>query len=134
VRLASPALYYQLALWQSVVYGGHTLRSCSSRGTSNAQSTRICVSAYHPFVLAISPRVPLRRYVSTYILGSVRITRAAFAALFGVHLPEWLPAAWVNGTRYVLLSGREEVGELDRLMSLTEEPFCSAFEAVRPKT
>lgn len=101
---------------------------------SNGKYTRIYVHTYNAFVLFNSPRVPLRRYVDTYTLNVVKMTRAAFAILFGVHIPEWLPRVWVNGTRYVLLSGREEVGELDRLMSLTEEPLCSAFEAVRPKT
>jgi hypothetical protein len=45
----------------------------------------------------------------------VKITRHAFAELFGVHLPEWSRSAWVKGTRYEFVSGTGEVDELERL-------------------
>jgi len=62
------------------------------------------------------------------------MTRTAFAMLFGVHLPDWLPAAWVNGTRYALVGGKTEIEELDRLMERTEEPLCTALAARSQKT
>jgi hypothetical protein len=46
----------------------------------------------------------------------VRLTRKAFAELFGAHIPEWLPSAWVNGTQYVFVAGSVEIEELERLL------------------
>jgi hypothetical protein len=46
----------------------------------------------------------------------VRITKAAFAELFGVHLPMGAPSAWVKGTRYEFVSGADEIDELERLL------------------
>jgi hypothetical protein len=45
----------------------------------------------------------------------VKITRAAFAELFGVHLPKWSRSAWVKGTRYEFVSGTGELDELERI-------------------
>ena len=46
----------------------------------------------------------------------MRITRAAFAELFGVHLPTGVPSAWVRGVRYEFVSGMDEIGELELLL------------------
>jgi hypothetical protein len=46
----------------------------------------------------------------------VRITRAAFAELFGAHLPEWSRSAWVKGIRYEFVAGNVEIEELERLL------------------
>ncbi len=45
----------------------------------------------------------------------MKITRRAFAELFGTHVPEWSPSAWVKGTQYVFVDGSAEIGELERL-------------------
>ena len=48
----------------------------------------------------------------------MRITRPAFAELFAAHIPEWLPSAWVQGTRYVFVDGGEaEIDELERILA-----------------
>jgi hypothetical protein len=47
---------------------------------------------------------------------SVKITREAFAKLFGAHVPEWSRSAWVKGTQYVFLDGPAEIEELERLL------------------
>jgi hypothetical protein len=54
---------------------------------------------------------------------SVKITREAFAKLFGTHIPEWLTPAWVKGVRYVFVAGMDEIDELERLCG----GFCSRF-------
>ncbi len=72
--------------------------------------------------------VLLRSYVHTYRLGPVKMTRIAFALLFGVHIPEWIPAAWVNGTEYVLIGRKEEIEELERLVERIEEPLTTATD------
>jgi hypothetical protein len=46
----------------------------------------------------------------------MKITRRAFADLFGAHVPEWSPSAWVKGTRYEFVSGADEIEELERLL------------------
>lgn len=46
----------------------------------------------------------------------MKITRLAFAQLFGVHLPEWSPSAWVRGARYVFVAGSVEIEELELLL------------------
>jgi len=46
----------------------------------------------------------------------VRLTREAFAELFGAHIPEWSPAAWVKGTRYEFVGGSAEIEELELLL------------------
>jgi hypothetical protein len=45
----------------------------------------------------------------------VRITREAFAKLFGVHLPRGVPSAWVKG-RHFFVDGSAEIEELERLL------------------
>ena len=45
----------------------------------------------------------------------MKITRQAFAELFGVHLPEWSPSAWVKGSEYVFVDVSAEIDELERL-------------------
>lgn len=54
----------------------------------------------------------------------MRITREVFAELFGVHLPEWSPSAWVKGTRYEFVDGAAELDELERL--------CGGVTSVKP--
>jgi len=49
----------------------------------------------------------------------VRITREAFAELFGVHLPKWSRSAWVKGTRYEFVGGSAEIDELELLLGVT---------------
>jgi len=39
----------------------------------------------------------------------VKITRAAFTELFGVHLPRWSRSAWVKGIRYEFVAGNVEI-------------------------
>jgi hypothetical protein len=46
----------------------------------------------------------------------VKITRGAFAELFGVHLPTGAPSAWVRGMRYEFIDGAAEIDELERLL------------------
>jgi hypothetical protein len=46
----------------------------------------------------------------------VKITKAAFTELFGVHLPEWSPSIWVKGTQYVFVNRSAEIEELERLV------------------
>jgi hypothetical protein len=46
----------------------------------------------------------------------VKITREAFAELFGVHLPMGAPSAWVKGIRYEFVSGVDEISELELLL------------------
>jgi hypothetical protein len=46
----------------------------------------------------------------------VKITRAAFTELFGVHLPMGAPCAWVRGVQYVFVAGTDEIEELERLL------------------
>lgn len=46
----------------------------------------------------------------------MKITREAFADLFGACLAEWLPSAWVNGTRYVFVAGTDEIEDLEHLL------------------
>jgi hypothetical protein len=47
----------------------------------------------------------------------MKITRAAFAELFGVHIPGWSLAIWMKGVRYVFVDGTEaEIDELERLV------------------
>jgi hypothetical protein len=46
----------------------------------------------------------------------VKITREAFAELFGVHLPTGAPSAWVRGVRYEFVAGNVEIEELERLL------------------
>ena len=45
----------------------------------------------------------------------MRLTRKAFAELFGVHLPAAVPSAWVNGVCFVFVEGKAEIEELERL-------------------
>jgi hypothetical protein len=45
----------------------------------------------------------------------VKITRAAFSELFGVHLPTGAPSAWVRCVRYEFVSGTDELDELERI-------------------
>jgi hypothetical protein len=45
----------------------------------------------------------------------MRLTREAFAELFGVHLPAAVPCAWVRGVCFVFVEGRAEIEELERL-------------------
>ena len=47
----------------------------------------------------------------------VKITREAFAELFGAHLPDWMGSAWVRGVQYIFVSGTGEIEELERLHS-----------------
>jgi hypothetical protein len=47
----------------------------------------------------------------------MKITRRAFANLFGTYIPEWSPSAWVKGTRYVFVDGSAEIEELERLLA-----------------
>ena len=46
----------------------------------------------------------------------MKITRQAFAELFGVHLPMGAPSAWVKGVRYVFVAGTDEIEELELLL------------------
>jgi hypothetical protein len=46
----------------------------------------------------------------------VKITRVAFAELFGVHLPTGVLSAWVKGTRYEFVDGTTEIEELELLL------------------
>jgi hypothetical protein len=46
----------------------------------------------------------------------VKITRQAFAELFGVHLPAWSDSAWVRGVRCIFVSGTAEIEELEKLL------------------
>ena len=46
----------------------------------------------------------------------MRITRVAFAELFGAHIPEWSPYAWVKGMRYEFVAGNVEIEELELLL------------------
>ena len=46
----------------------------------------------------------------------MKITRAAFTELFGVHLPPAAPSAWVKGIRYVFVAGTDEIDELELLL------------------
>jgi hypothetical protein len=46
----------------------------------------------------------------------MKITREAFSELFGVHLPTGAPSAWVQGVRYVFVTGTDEIEELDLLL------------------
>ena len=57
-------------------------------------------------------------------VSPVRITKAAFAELFGVHIPEWSPSAWLKGTRYEFVGGSAEIDELERL--------CGGVTSVKP--
>jgi hypothetical protein len=45
----------------------------------------------------------------------MRLTREAFAELFGVHLPAAVPCAWVKGVCFVFVEGTAEIEELERL-------------------
>ena len=47
----------------------------------------------------------------------MRLTREAFAELFGVHLPAAAPCAWVKGVCFVFVEGTAEIEELERLCS-----------------
>src|ERR1700733_11401223 len=49
-------------------------------------------------------------------LPPVKLTREAFAGLFGVHLSTGVPSAWVRGVRYVFVAGNVEIEELERLL------------------
>jgi hypothetical protein len=46
----------------------------------------------------------------------VKITRAAFTELFGVHLPAAAPSGWVKGVRYEFVSGMDKIEELESLL------------------
>ena len=46
----------------------------------------------------------------------MRLTREAFAELFGVHLPTGVLSAWVRGVRYEFVSGMDEIDELELLL------------------
>ncbi len=47
----------------------------------------------------------------------MKLTRDAFQILFGVHLPDWVPYAMVNGIQYEFVHTLlEEVSELELLM------------------
>jgi hypothetical protein len=46
----------------------------------------------------------------------MRITRQAFAELFGALVPAWSPSAWVKGVQYVFVAGTNEIDELERLL------------------
>jgi hypothetical protein len=48
------------------------------------------------------------------------MTRTAFAKLFGIHIPEWTPTVWVDGTQYHLIDRTEEIEELERLFRRNE--------------
>ena len=48
----------------------------------------------------------------------MKITRRAFSDLFGAHVPEWSPSAWVQGTQYVFADGTAEIEELERLLEV----------------
>ena len=45
----------------------------------------------------------------------MKITRPAFAELFGAHLPKCSRYAWVKGVRYVFVAGTDEIEELELL-------------------
>jgi len=45
----------------------------------------------------------------------VKITRETFAELFGVHLPAWIPTAWMWGVKYTFVDGAAEIEELEGL-------------------
>ena len=46
----------------------------------------------------------------------MKITRAVFTELFGVHLTTGAPSAWVKGVRYVFVAGTDEIEELELLL------------------
>jgi hypothetical protein len=46
----------------------------------------------------------------------MKITRRAFADLFGANIPEWSTSAWMKGTRYEFVEGLAEIDELERLL------------------
>ena len=46
----------------------------------------------------------------------MRLTREAFAELFGAHIPEWSPSAWVKGVQYVFVDRAAEIDELELLL------------------
>jgi hypothetical protein len=46
----------------------------------------------------------------------MRMTRRAFAELFGAHVPAWSRSAWVRGVQYVFVAGTDEIDELERLL------------------
>ena len=48
----------------------------------------------------------------------MKITREAFAILFGVHLSDAMPDAWVCGVRYLFVDGADEIAELERLIEV----------------
>ena len=75
-----------------------------------------------------APNVPLRRYVHTYTLTFVKMTRTAFAILFGVHVPEWTRTVWVSGTQYHLIDRQEEIAELEHMMAQNEEPLTTVTD------
>lgn len=43
----------------------------------------------------------------------MRITTEVFSELFGAHIPEWSPSAWVKGSRYEFVGGSAEIDELE---------------------
>ena len=45
----------------------------------------------------------------------MKLTREAFAELFGVHLPATVPSAWVRGKCLIFVEGTAEIEELERL-------------------
>jgi hypothetical protein len=47
----------------------------------------------------------------------MKITRRAFADLFGAHVPEWSPSAWVQGVKYIFVAETDEIEELERLLA-----------------
>jgi hypothetical protein len=54
------------------------------------------------------------------------MTRTTFAKLFGIHVPEWTPTVWVDGTQYHLIDRNEEIEELERLFERNDEPLSTA--------
>jgi len=74
------------------------------------------------------PSVLLRRYADTYTMEPVKMTRTMFAKLFGIHVPEWTPTVWVDGTQYRLIDRKEEIDELERLFGRNGEPLSTAID------
>jgi hypothetical protein len=61
-------------------------------------------------------------------MESVKMTRTTFAKLFGIHVPEWTPTVWVDGTQYHLIDRTEEIEELERLFGRNGESLSSAID------
>jgi hypothetical protein len=55
----------------------------------------------------------------------VKMTRTAFAKLLGIHVPDWTPTVWVDGTEYRLIDRKEEIEELERLFGRNGKPLST---------